>query len=603
MLRTKNAGSAKPGPPRKGHVSILLLAVGVVLLGPVPVDAWAQTALRTIRPEDYMPVDRPKEPPRTRAPAELPEPLVEIRDDDTVFVDSLVGVVFLSDPEAVVRTGARGIGVVTEAVEVLDNAKFRARIQPYIGQPLTWRKVDQMVKTTILYFRSQDRPLVDVFVPEQTIDKTTGVLQILVIEGRVGEIRVEGNKWFTEELIRSKVRLKKYDVIHASRLLSDIDYINRNPFRYVRPVLTAGKELGTTDLVLQTEDRIPYRFYIGYEDTGSRLTGLDRYLVGINMGNLFGRDIEFGYQFATNHAFETIGVHSAYLRVPLENRHILALYAYLAHFNARHNELDVQGNAWQISPRYIVPFDPCGRYRHELRGGFDFKRTTNHLDLRGAGVFDRTVDTNQFVLEYAGALDDDMGRTTFTWAGFWSPGSISSKAQKNDYRMTRGGTDPQYFYTNLSMERTWDLPLEMTLVNRVVGQLSTDPLLGNEQLGLGGYNTVRGYDEREVNSDEGLILNVELRSPEFDLGKISGNPALENRLQFLAFWDFGFAHNRTQNVGEDKDTEMQSIGVGLRYRLGTCVTFRLDYGHRLERLSRNGFNDRGRFHIGLLVAY
>ena len=255
-----------------------------------------------VRPQDYVPVQRLKELPQ-RTPADLPEPIIDVPDDDTVLADALEAVVFLADPSALVFEGAQGEGVVVRDVELLDNDEFRALIEPHIGRPITWQQIRKILETTILYYRRHDRPIVDVIPPEQ--DVTNGVLQILIVEGRLGQITVEGNKWFTDSQISENVRLEQGDVISVSRLLGDIDFINRNPFRYVRPVLAPGGELGATDLVLQTEDRIPYRFYIGYEDTGSRETELGRYLVGVNMGNLFNRGIEFGYQFATNHSMNT----------------------------------------------------------------------------------------------------------------------------------------------------------------------------------------------------------------------------------------------------------------------------------------------------------
>jgi hemolysin activation/secretion protein len=196
-----------------------------------------------------------------------------------------------------------------------------------------------------------------------------------------------------------------------------------------------------------------------------------------------------------------------------------------------------------------------------------------------------------------------MGVTSFTVANYWQPGSISSKGQQSDYIQTRAGTDSDYFYTNLSLERLWWLPEDFELVNRFIGQLASSRLLATEQLGLGGYNTVRGYDEREVNTDAGLMVSVELRTPRIKLGQFFNRPDMENRIQFLTFWDYGQGHNRKSVVGEDRNIELQSVGVGMRYWVGNYLSFRMDYGHRLDPVDNSTFNDQGRFHFGLLVSY
>jgi hemolysin activation/secretion protein len=243
-------------------------------------------------------------------------------------------------------------------------------------------------------------------------------------------------------------------------------------------------------------------------------------------------------------------------------------------------------------------------YRHELRIGFDFKRTDNDLKyLHMFELYEGAVDTTQFVVEYSGNAQDALGATSFTVANFWQPGAISSKGQKSDYEQTRAGTDAEYFYTNLSLERVWLLPYEFELANRFIGQLASDRLIATEQLGMGGYNTVRGYDEREVNADSGLMVSAELRTPRIKLGRFCNRPDMESRIQFLTFWDYGEGHNRFRQPGEDKNIELQSVGVGMRYWMGNYVSFRMDYGHRLDEPDGSTFNDQGRFHFGLLVSY
>ena len=46
---------------------------------------------------------------------------------------------------------------------------------------------------------------------------------------------------------------------------------------------------------------------------------------------------------------------------------------------------------------------------------------------------------------------------------------------------------------------SWDL--------RALGQISDQNLIASEQLGLGGYTTARGYEEREANVDQGWFIS------------------------------------------------------------------------------------------------
>lgn len=564
--------------------------------------AQAPQNLQPIRPQDYEAVEKPKLPPPSGGPAELPEPKVNLPDSEEVLVEEWLGVRFVA-AQSDLQASASTRGVEFVGLALLDNADFRSRVEPALGGPITWKAISDVVKTTILYYRSHDRPVVDVIVPEQEI--TGGVVQLLVIEGRVGTVDVKGNNWFSDRLIREKISLKQGDRIRASKLLQEIDFINSNPFRYVRPVLSPGEELGETNLTLQTTDRLPVRFYAGYENTGSRLTRLGRYLAGVNLGNLWGLGHEAGYQFATNDHFSDIQVHSMYYRIPFNWGHKLAFFGSLACYDARHVFEDLTGCSWQASIRYIMPLPVLlnGKYQHEIELGFDFKRANNDLEYGGIKIYDGTVDTTQWVAQYAGSMEDPLGSTSFTLRGYWSPCMLSSKEQKQDYEKVRAGADPQYLYANLSLERIWNLPLGATFVNRFIGQLSNARLLGSEQLGLGGYNTIRGFDQREVNADQGVIVSLELRSPYITLFKIAGKEQLANKVQFLTFWDYGNAQNRSDWPGDIKSEHLQSVGVGLRYKLGNYLSFRMDYGWRLSNPHDTDFNDPGRFHFGILAAY
>ena len=92
-------------------------------------------------------------------------------------------------------------------------------------------------------------------------------------------------------------------------------------------------------------------------------------------------------------------------------------------------------------------------------------------------------------------------------------------------------------------------------------------------------NTVRGYLEREVIGDQGLVGSVELYAPAFI--EPFGTP--RSMLQLLAFADAGkvWNHEGTPCVGTESICPLASFGVGLRWELET-LQVRLDLGHALK---------------------
>jgi hemolysin activation/secretion protein len=109
--------------------------------------------------------------------------------------------------------------------------------------------------------------------------------------------------------------------------------------------------------------------------------------------------------------------------------------------------------------------------------------------------------------------------------------------------------------------------------------MSPNALVPGEQFGIGGANTVRGYLEREVVGDQGLVGSVELYAPQFE--EPFGTP--QSMLQFLAFVDAGkvWNHQAAWCVGTSTICPLASFGAGLRFELQT-LQLRLDLAHALK---------------------
>ncbi|MCZ7647797.1 MAG: hypothetical protein M5U26_21495 [Planctomycetota bacterium] len=553
---------------------------------------------------------KPKEPEVPKpAPPEIPPPEEEEKPDETkkldenkVLVEALNGVRFVSKAEDVLKeTDLKGVEIA--GVDMLDHDDFREEIKEVLGEPITLKFIRDLARKAVLYYRAHDRPFVKISVPEQDI--TTGVVQYLVVESKIGKVTIEGDRFWRTKQYADAVNLKPGDEISEKQLIEDLNYFNENAFRSVKPVFKPGAEPNTTDLVLQAEERFPVRFYGGYEDTGTQTTGLDRWLVGFNWANGFMHEHEIGYQFSADIEARRLLSHSGYWRIPLPHRHKLQLSGGYSTIQAPINEdLNNTGFNFQLSLRYIAPLPRLGKYRHEAQLGFDFKQTDNNLEFGGQEVFSSLVDVLQAALQYNGNYPDDWGRTNFTLNAYYSPGHLSDLNTSRVYGQARAATDPQYAYSLLALERTWSLPKEITFVNRLKGQVSSARLQSTEQLLVGGFASVRGYDDRLIAGDEGFEVSTELRSPNFSLGLINGDPQYDNRIQFVAFWEFARTYNFANVFGERKHTDIESVGGGVRYRLGSHLSVHFDYGRQLRRIDGNvEGGDRGRIHLGVVVSY
>jgi hemolysin activation/secretion protein len=552
---------------------------------------------------------KPKTPPPKEKKAKLDAPTepAPSPEDEVQVTENLRGLVFLRAKEDVKREGMEGVtGVEVRDIPLIAGPDFAEMLEPYLNKPAKLGTLKAIQREAILYCRRHDRPLVDVIVPNQEVDPTNGVVQIVLVEGRVGKVTVrnDGRQWFTDESILRSIRLEPGDAISEKRLLADIDWINRNPFREVTPSFKQGEQAGLSDMQLDVRDRIPFRVFGGYEDSGTESTGRDRLLAGFNWGDAFRQGHQLNYQYSTDAEFDTLMAHSASYIAPLPWRHTVSLYGtYVDIETPVDANFDSTAINYQAALRYSVPLPMLKDFQQEVFGGVDFKHNETDLLFGGTGIDPTVTEVLQLVLGYNGSRNDAWGRTSVGLQGFFSPGDLTDENDDADFNTQHAGAEANYYYGRLMFERVTRLPWDMSWIVRGGGQLASGNLIPSEQLGVGGYNTVRGYDEREANGDRGLVASAELRSPAYSvLGRIQ-KWQVPDQLQFLAFTDYGIAESVHLEPGESS-SHLWSVGGGLRYTINRYLTFRFDYGVQLRDSEAPVPSDYGsRAHIGVIASY
>jgi len=584
-----------------------LKAVGAGLLAALAMAALAQGQSQS---QSFQPV-APKQPEKTgegKVVNQAEGKPLSGQADSEVLVGHLKGIFLLSDPKQVRHEGVTSPRAVEPGdVTLAKSPDFDAAIQPYIGQPVTMQSLAELTRSIVAFFRDHDRPVVNVFVPEQSI--TSGFVQVVVVISRVEKVDATGAHWFSNPMLRAEVQLRPGDPISSSRLNSDLSWINRNPFLQSDVLMAPGDAPGTTDLLLRTQDRFPLRVYAGFEDSGNQYTGNDRILAGFNYGNLFGIGQQLSYQFTTGTDVNKFTAHSGTYVIPLPWRHQLTFFgSYSESATSLGTDLSTSGVNWQISGRYEIPLPGTEHFTESVTGGFDFKRSNNNLIFGVATVSNVFTDVDQFVLGYQASGQDDYGSTSASATGFWSPGGISKYDDDTDYMGTRGGARTNYAYGQFTLNRVTRLPLDFTWTVRGEVQESDANLLPSEQLGLGGYATVRGYDERVVNGDNGFLLSTEVAAPPVSIAQIFDIQKIKDQLQFLGFVDYGGTSlHQVTPADVNPNNNLLGVGPGVRYIINPYISIRFDYGFQLidTGIADTGFESRhhSRAHLGVLVSY
>lgn len=526
--------------------------------------------------------------------------------DPTPLTSNLRGIRVVSSTLEVKKKGSPGAfsGVVTEGVEL--PPKVYNTLASRVGQPLTLGGLNQMVREAVVAYRKSDLPVVDVLVPEQEI--TSGILQLVIIEGRLGDVIVEGAGTAESRALARQIRTKRGEVIRESNLTDDLNWINKHPNRQVDLVFTPGSGYGETDVILRNQSSKDLIGYLSLENSGTSALGEARGIFGASWtGPLFlGMNSILSYQFTTNLDSESdLFGHSGVFASYLPWRHqVTLLGAYVdseATFNQGGASFDVGGVNKQISGRYGIPLPSIGRLSHELELGMDFKSSNSALAFNQVQVFDTTSEIVQYSLGYNIVARDRTGVWRLDSEIVNSPGGNTNKNTNAIFASQRAGATADYTYGVVTLERDQRLPEGWSAYGRIQGQASNANLLASETLGAGGYDSVRGWEQRIVRGDSGVVASLELRTPIFYPSTFGGFSNVADGAYGLVFVDYGSLSSEVPLPGE-QDTELGSVGLGFRYQRDNWFSLRVDYGFQV---TEEGFDDgeKGRWHVGATATF
>jgi hemolysin activation/secretion protein len=468
----------------------------------------------------------------------------------------------------------------------------------YIGENISVPVVQEIKESIQRMYREAGHHLSYVLTPDQYI--ADGVLTFIVKEGVVGTVDYTQTEWFSVDHYKRNIPLKTGDVLDLDDLENNVAWVNRNPFQYTEIILAPGKNAGSSDVRFVTKERFPWQFYAGVDNTGTRYTDPIRLMAGYNLGNFFGTGDLFSFQFTASpdfHRFKSCLIdYTAYL--PWQ--HELNIYGSYGKIHPKISDFHSEGKNAQASLRYMIPFKPFfTNFNHQLTWGLDYKWINSNLFFlsdRTLPVITQASTITQLMLGYRLDYDKNHTHVTFDIECFGSPVQFLPHQADGDYQQLRPGSQTKYFYGKSALGVIYRFPEKMQLGFLLRGQGSTEALLPSEQFGLGGYDTVRGYEERAFNADNAVCFNGEFRTPPISF--------MDNRkdvFYFLGFVDAAYGRNYHSEAGVPAQQWLLGVGPGVRYDIATNLTTRLDYGFQLHHIF--GDHHAGRVHFSLMVSY
>lgn len=466
-------------------------------------------------------------------------------------------------------------------VTLLLEKQIKDIITPYENKELSVKEMQKVADLITDVYRQKGYITSRAYLPPQRIENN--ILDITVIEGKMGNIQVKGNRYFKTKLIASKITLEKGKPFNYNTLRRNLSKINEQPDRTARAVVTPGQEPGATDVILEVKDRLPIHLGFDWDNFGSRYIERDRYSVKFSHNNLLGFDdkLTFQYQLAQASHYFLKGIR--YLFPISEDTAIGALATFSrVKLGKELEDSDARGKSNIYGLFLNQSLINTENTDLTLNLGFDYKDITNYQN--------QSVSSHDRLRNAKVGLDidltDNFGRSIISdEVDVGIPNTMGGLGQK-DINASRSGSGGKFVKNSINLLRLQKMPFSSTLLWK--NQIQTSPyiLTSAEQFQLGGIANVRGYPPAEVVGDSGYAMTWEWTFPPYFLPRNIKVPLskakLYDALRFAGFYDWGNTRLRRPIGTEEKNKTLRSAGCGIRLNLPEDFSIRVDLAWPLD---------------------
>lgn len=436
-----------------------------------------------------------------------------------------------------------------DASRFISDAELQAIAAPYVGRKVDISDLQTIVKKVNDIFAARHLITAIAYLPPQDLGQ--GVLHVAIVEGKLGQMTVKGNRLLSDGWIRSAVDVAPGAVVDVPAIERDVARFNVSSNAQIRAALKPGGNFGLTDITLSVFEPPTDSLQAFVDNQGGNATGIweaglnyqhydilgidDKIFVNL-LGSEGNHNINLAYNLPFNRWGGRLGVSAGYGQI-----HVVG---------GDYKSLNITGTseseAFNISqPLYVDP-----SWALLLNGSVG--RSVSKSQQSGISISDNETikETVGFTANYVGSA------LTF---------SASPSVSANQAYLHIGGSRYQFTSANLSLAGTLQMPLGF--VGKVNGSgqwASRTQLTGDQQYQIGGPLSVRGYDTGSASGYAGYNFSVELHH--------AVSPQLQG-LDAFVFYDRGAVYNSFP-----KSIVMESVGAGLTWTASKNFVADLSFG-------------------------
>ena len=558
-------------------------------------------------------------------------------------------------PPATNAPGFEVRGYAIEGNTLLEPKVLHEILDKRTGPSVTFDDIRAGLAEMQMAFRQRGYVTVSVGLPQQRL--TNGIVKIHVTEGRLAEITLAHNHFFSSNNIMAELpSLQSNTLLNNLVLQQELDHANENRDRQIYPEIVPGPEPGTSSLRLNIKDRIPLHARLEVDNYSTPGTPEFRVNNSIQYNNLWQLNHQIGLQYSFspesyksgNESFydlPSIANYSAFYRLPiasldeempersvdvgdfgydevskrfrpppLSGNPEVVVYASRSDSDTgldlvsdsilnnvvSNSTLIIEKKLFQqtisvnedVGFRFSAPLPDFDDVSSTFTAGLDhkgFRSRSLQLTVLLASIngqpavnlpsTNRTSDEVNylpFAVGWSGSRSDKWGNTSFNVNSSFNFASLAHN--QNDFRTVAGSPHAtgNYFISTAGASREQKLFDNIGLRVSADGQWANQPLINNEQFGLGGNAGVRGYRDGQEYGDTGWRVLVEPHTQLSNIGMLAGNVPVYAR--FSLFTDYGAVYHIDPTAGTPGSIPLWGAGFSFSGTMGEHADFRLTFG-------------------------
>lgn len=380
--------------------------------------------------------------------------------------------------------------VIVDPSDILSSEDIETLVRGYLDRELTVDELYDLVEAFNAAYQEKGY-VAAALLPEQLIDD--GVVEVHLVEGRIGNIVVSGNRHTKADFIVKRLGASHGDLVALNVMETGLMAFNDAYDVQLHAELRAGESFGTTDIVVHVLEPDNNAYSLWSDSGGRDEFGLARYGLTWTNRSLFGRRDALTLSLTSGSASRSAALTYS---VPLwrGGTRLIATHSY-NHIDVvagEFHDVGIAGDSRATGLTVDIPF--------RNRRGDRFGVVAGHEQIESSTYFEGHRLTGYTLQTWrvgtSGRFVRQDGANHWGYAYNFTFGHDS--VQEGSFsKHTLAGLFQRIFRN--------DTVLTMTLS----GQLTESELLPeSEQYKLGGMSTVRGYTSGRLAGDEGYLLNV-----------------------------------------------------------------------------------------------